>query len=213
MKAKKPSRIRPAVPVTPDRITLAALELLDNASSESALTVRSLAKRLGVKAPSLYAHVSGIDEVIDLMHGHINGSIDLSLITDTTNLSDFRSFIINYRDAYRAHPLAAALISNRGINLDHALTVYESIARFLLAVKVPTHQIMALMALLDSLVLGSAVEPFSAGFDEPIRWYRKEFPSLAECLSKTKRNGIDDAGFEMGVEAFLDLVRSQTASH
>lgn len=194
------------MPVTPDRIALAALELLDQSHLESDLTVRALASRLGVKAPSLYAHVSGIDEVIDLIHGHINACIDLTLIDGSTDLEDFRAFIVNYRNAYRAHPLAASIISNRGINLDHALNVYETIAAFLSRANVPKEKIMPLMALLDSLVLGSSVEPFSAGFNEPIRWYRKRYPTLAESLAGTARKAIDDVGFEIGVTSFLELV-------
>lgn len=210
-RVNKPKRIRPAVPVTPDRIALAALALLDQANTESELTVRALASRLGVKAPSLYAHVSGIEEVIDLVHGHINAGIDLTLITGSSDLEDFKDFIVSYRNAYRAHPLAASIISNRGINLDHALNVYEEIAAFLLRAQVPQDKIMPLMALLDSLVLGSSVEPFSAGFNEPIRWYRKDYPSLAVSLSATARRAIDELGFELGVNAFLDLVRAHTS--
>ena len=200
------------MPVTPDRIALTALELLDQATIESELTVRALASRLGVKAPSLYAHVSGIEEVIDLLHGHINAGIDLTLIESSTDLDDFKGFIVSYRNAYRAHPLAAAIISNRGINLDHALNVYEKIAAFLLRAQVAEDKIMPLMALLDSLVLGSSVEPFSAGFNEPIRWYRKSYPSLAVSLSATSRKAIDELGFELGVNAYLELVRSHQDS-
>jgi AcrR family transcriptional regulator len=200
-------RIRPEVPVTPDRIALAALELLDQAHMESDLTVRALASRLGVKAPSLYAHVSGIDEVIDLIHGHINASIDLALLDGTSDLDDFKDFIVSYRNAYRAHPLAASIISNREINLDHALRVYEEIAAFLLRVNVPADKIMPLMALLDSLVLGSAVEPFAAGFNESIRWYRKNYPTLAVSLAATSRTAIDELGFQIGANAFIELIR------
>lgn len=208
----KSQRIRPPVPVTPDRIALAALQLLDQANIESELTVRALASRLGVKAPSLYAHVSGIDEVIDLIHGHINAGIDLTLINGSTDLDDFKDFIVSYRNAYRAHPLAASIISNREINLDHALNVYEEIAAFLIRVHVPSDKIMPLMALLDSLVLGSSVEPFAAGFNEPIRWYRKSYPALAISISATARRAIDELGFELGVNAFLELVQAHMPS-
>lgn len=208
----KSQRIRPPVPVTPDRIALAALQLLDQANIESELTVRALASRLGVKAPSLYAHVSGIDEVIDLIHGHINAGIDLTLINGSTDLDDFKDFIVSYRNAYRAHPLAASIISNREINLDHALNVYEEIAAFLIRVHVPPDKIMPLMALLDSLVLGSSVEPFAAGFNEPIRWYRKSYPALAISISATARRAIDELGFELGVNAFLELVQAHMPS-
>lgn len=46
----------------PDEITAAARALLEEAGEE-ALTMRNLADRLGIKAPSLYKHVSGRREI------------------------------------------------------------------------------------------------------------------------------------------------------
>jgi len=206
---KRPTRIRPAVAVTPDRIAAAALAILDEATLESELTVRAIAARLGVKAPSLYAHVTGIDEVIEIIHSHINATIDLTILEDSLDLKDLQQFIINYRNAYRAHPVAASVITRRGINTDHALTVYEAVASFLLRVRVPQAQVMPLMALLDNLVLGSAVEPFAGSFHQPLRSYKKNYPAISASLSASKIKKIDDLGFDLGVSAFLELVASR----
>ena len=52
--------------ITRERIVAAALDLLDEAGID-AVTVRALAARLGVKAPALYWHVRGKQELLDEM--------------------------------------------------------------------------------------------------------------------------------------------------
>ena len=195
---------RPAV--TTDRIAAAALALLDEGPDETVLTMRSLAARLGVQAPSLYAHVRGMDHIHDLVHELINSGIDVSCVEGSNRLSDLAELGRRYRGAYRQHRVAASMIVSRSVNRDHALRVYEPIAGFLLRYGVPADQVLAFMALFDNLVLGSAVEPFGAGFLDPAARYRSRYPALAEALRTAQRSGIDDAAFEMGLDAYLDLV-------
>jgi len=201
------------VAVTPDRIAAAALAILDEATLESELTVRAIATRLGVKAPSLYAHVSGIDEVIQIMHRHINATIDVTILAESSDLQDLHRFMTSYRNAYRAHPVAASIITRTGINLDHALAVYEEIARYLLRINISQEQVLPLMALMDNLVLGSSVEPFSDGFQQPLRSLKKFYPAIAVSITASKLKKVDDLGFDLGVTAFLGLIASQQLRH
>ncbi len=189
---------------------MAALGILDGSTDATALTMRALAARLGVQAPSLYAHIDGIDDVLDLVHELINSSIDLSPLLEGTDLEDLRAFGRNYRDSYRRHRVAATIISARSLNQDHALRVYEAIAAFLARRGLPDNQIMPLMAMLDSVVLGSAVEPFADGFVETARTYGRQYPTIAAGLRSTRRKTIDDAGFELGLDAFLATVERLT---
>ena len=62
-----------------DDIALTALDILDS-EGLSALTMRHLAARLGVRAASLYNHVSGYDEIIDLIQDLVNQEIDLDTL-------------------------------------------------------------------------------------------------------------------------------------
>ncbi len=52
----------PRIGLTPDRVAEAAAALLDSAG-EDALTLSRLAAELGVKAPSLYNHIDGMDDL------------------------------------------------------------------------------------------------------------------------------------------------------
>jgi AcrR family transcriptional regulator len=194
--------------VTRERIAEAALGLLDEGPDEGALTMRSLATRLGVQAPSLYAHVTGMDDVHDLVHSRINSTIDLSVVQGSSDLDDFAELGRRYRAAYRAHQVAATIIITCSVNRDHALRVYEPIADFLLRYGVPAEDVMPLMAVFDNLVLGSAIQPFSAGFAGDLAEYARRYPALSLALSVGDRDRIDDLGFELGLTAFLDHVRA-----
>src|ERR1700742_778151 len=54
------------MPVTRERIVTVALELLDEAGLDG-LTLRRLADRLGIRAPTLYWHVRNKRELLDLL--------------------------------------------------------------------------------------------------------------------------------------------------
>lgn len=192
--------------MTRERIGEAALRILDGARDESALTMRSLAAELGIQAPSLYAHVSGIDDVLGLVHARINAAIDVGVADDPDPLEGLRGFAHAYRRAYAEHRVAAGAIVMRSINTGHALAVYEAAARCLQRAGVPVDRIMPCLAMLDSIALGSALEPFAAGFVEPARVYRREFPVLAASLARSSRRQLDDEGFDLGLSAFIAMV-------
>ena len=198
-------------PVTRERIAEAALGILDRAANENALTMRTLGSELGVQAPSLYAHVTGIDDVIYLVHERINATIDLTVLANPDPLVGLQEFGHLYRAAYGRHRIAASIIITRSINADHALVVYEAIAECLVRAGVPLAQVMPCMALLDTVALGSAIEPFSDGFVGPVATYRKAYPTLATALQNSHRGRVDDEGFQLGLNGFLDLVRSLSA--
>lgn len=200
------SAVRAAV--TPARIAAEALALLDEGPDETVLTMRSLAARLGVQAPSLYAHVSGMHEIHDLVHELINSMIDVSVVEGSIEPEDLAELGRRYRRAYRAHRVAASIIVSRSVNREHALRVYEAIASFLARYGVPPEHVMPLMALFDNLVLGSAVEPFEAAFSGVPVDYAARHPHLARALGATDRAAVDDVAFEWGMAAYLDLVRS-----
>jgi AcrR family transcriptional regulator len=192
--------------VTRELIGEAALAILDESKSESAFTMRVLAARLGIQAPSLYAHVSGIDDVITLVHRRINADIDTSVLAASEDLSDLRTMARSYLNCYRVHHVAATIIVSRAINEDYALAIYEPIAAFLERVGVPAPSIMPVMALLDYLVLGSAVEPFSAGFVGSAQSYDVDFPAIGRALRSSPRKHIDESGFELGMVALCATI-------
>lgn len=57
---------QPKAPLTKERIVDASLDLVDNGGISS-LSMRKIAEPLGVKAMSLYNHVSGKDEIVEAL--------------------------------------------------------------------------------------------------------------------------------------------------
>lgn len=68
------SRGRPALSV--DRILTAALELLDEQGAE-ALSMRSLAQRLGSGTATLYRHFASRSELVSMVIDHVLGEVEL----------------------------------------------------------------------------------------------------------------------------------------
>ncbi|WP_166352677.1 TetR/AcrR family transcriptional regulator C-terminal domain-containing protein [Phytoactinopolyspora limicola] len=62
-------------PLTRERIVEAAIDILDR-DGASALTMRRVAERLHVAAPSLYWHVKTKDDILDLAVDHVFAEID-----------------------------------------------------------------------------------------------------------------------------------------
>ena len=192
--------------LTPERIAAAALEILDGAADETALTARSLAKKLGVSAPSLYAHVAGMEEILNLVHESINATIDMTPLIGSDREEDFREVCHRYRNAYRAHRVASTIIASRSINREHALRVYEPLAAYLVARGVEDKLVMPVMAMLDNLIMGSSVQPYAEGFIGDSSEYLPDNPALAAGLQATNRADIDDVGFAIGLDAACRII-------
>lgn len=110
LRPRRASRGEP--PLTLPRIVEAAVALLDEEGIDR-LTMRRLAERLGVGAPSFYWHVDTKDDVIDLAVDAIFGEVP----PGTGNSARWRDDIIAVLSAWRAamlrHPWAAAVPARR----------------------------------------------------------------------------------------------------
>lgn len=89
--------------VTRDSLADAAVALLDR-EGRKALTMRRLAADLDITAASLYSHISGKDDLIELVVERVLGGVQLPASTDL--IAGF----VAYRRALLAHPEAALLI-------------------------------------------------------------------------------------------------------
>lgn len=76
MREARPTGARKRGPLSRDRIVRAAVQLADVAGIE-AVSMRSVAKRLGVEAMSLYNHVGGKDDLLAAMTDHVVEEIAL----------------------------------------------------------------------------------------------------------------------------------------
>ncbi|MGW6915176.1 TetR/AcrR family transcriptional regulator C-terminal domain-containing protein [Kitasatospora sp. NPDC054939] len=196
-------------------IARAALDVVDAAGPDG-LTMRALADRLGVKAASLYNHLSGKDELIDALADLVNAEIDLAALegvaADGTDWADaVATYARGYRAVFLRHPNTIALLARRRVEADRQLLGYDTLLAALGRAGLPPADAAEAAAALDYLVLGSALETFTAGFTRDPADYRPRYPALAGALEasagRTVRigaGGLDERGFDLALRLLLD---------
>jgi AcrR family transcriptional regulator len=101
-----PRDAAPRVPLSRERVLRAAIALADEGGIE-ALSMRKLAKELGVEAMSLYNHVAGKD---DLLAGITDTVLsEMELPSDGDWKDDLRQYAVSAHDVLNRHPWACNL--------------------------------------------------------------------------------------------------------
>ncbi|MCH0543116.1 TetR/AcrR family transcriptional regulator C-terminal domain-containing protein [Streptomyces sp. MUM 203J] len=188
-------------------IARAALQLLTEEGPE-ALKMRTLADRLGVRGASLYHHVASKDDVLDAASELINEEIDLAPLDHPEWREGVTVYARGYRQVYLRHWNVIALVARRRVEADRALRGYDKLLETLTGAGCTPAQAAEAAAALDYLVLGSALETFTAGFARAPDGYRPGHPSLAAALDGAGAApgglaSLDDRGFERGLAALL----------
>ncbi|QGV78129.1 TetR/AcrR family transcriptional regulator [Streptomyces ficellus] len=200
---------RPSQPLlSRESIARTALELLEELGPQ-ALTMRALAQRLGVRGASLYHHVASKDDLLDAALERINEDIDLGPLDDPRWREGIATYARGYRRVYLRHPHMIALVARRRVEADKALRGYDALIAALVRAGCTPAGAAEVAAALDYLVLGSALETFTAGFTRTPDGYRPAHPSLAAALEEAAAEpsglpGLDDRGFETGLALLLD---------
>jgi AcrR family transcriptional regulator len=206
-------------PLSRERVLRGAVSVAD-ASGIGSLTMRSLARELGVKPMSLYYYVANKDEILDAIVDVVFGEIELPS-PDGNWRAEMRRRAISARSALRRHPWAIGLMESRAIpgpaTLRHHEATIATLRRAGFSVQMTAHA----YALIDSYVYGFALQetalPFKpetvAEVAEPIarRMPADEFPYFAEMVTELIMTPGYDFGneFEFGLGVILDaLTRS-----
>jgi AcrR family transcriptional regulator len=109
---KRPARGRPRSPVLGDqKILLCALRLADERGID-ALSMRTIAGKLGVEAMSLYNHVSGKDHILDGIVDLVIAEIRAPAVGGDWKMS-MRQWALSSHEVLLRHPWAAVLIESR----------------------------------------------------------------------------------------------------
>jgi AcrR family transcriptional regulator len=103
---------RPRKPLNKERVLRAALVLAD-AEGIDALSMRRLAKELGVEAMSLYNHVANKDEILDGIVDLVAGEFELPSGAGDWKTA-MRRHLISARDVLLRHRWATALWMRQG---------------------------------------------------------------------------------------------------
>lgn len=147
---------RPSKPkLSPDAIASAALELVDK---HGEFTLPQLAKALSVTASSLYNHVAGKDEIIELMRGRAMSAISLPDGDSGRWQETVRQIATSYWESYSKHPRLIPLLTSHTVRDRTTLRVYDALAQTLAQAGFPPADRLHAITIIDSFVLGSALD-------------------------------------------------------
>ncbi len=120
------SRRVPRNTLSRDRIVEAALALLD-AEGFEAVTMPSLAKRLGVGTMSLYRHVADKDDLINAVAERVLTGVAVP----DGDPADWEGRVVGYlralRDAALAHPALSRILAERGLTVGPVFRQLEAV--------------------------------------------------------------------------------------
>jgi AcrR family transcriptional regulator len=155
----------PRTPLSTERVLQAAVKLADREGVGS-LTMRRLAKQLGVEAMSLYHHVPGKQALLDGMVDLVFGEIELPA-DDGDWKAAMRRRAVSAREVLGRHPWAIALMESRRTpgpaNLRHHDAVLGCLRRAGFPVALTAHA----YSILDAYIYGFALQEASLPFDTP----------------------------------------------
>lgn len=114
---------RPAL--TRERVVAEALAVI-NAQGVPALTMRSLATRLGVVPGALYRHVRNKEQLHDLVLDEILAEVDRRIDTDAPWTDQTTTLAQRLRSVLEDHPGVAGLLKHREPLTPHSLALAEA---------------------------------------------------------------------------------------
>jgi AcrR family transcriptional regulator len=201
-----------------ERVLRAAIRLADEGGIES-LTMRKLARKLGVEAMSLYNHVAGKSDLVEGMVDVVVAEIELP--EDGEWDAAIRACAISAHDAFIRHPWAPSLVvssTNPRIEGNPRLRYMEWLLRRLRKAGFSAELTYHAYHALDSHILGftlwqlghsAAAQGFAenADFRAEIlgRLRAHDLGHLAEHAEQHFEGGVgDQSEFEFGLDLILD---------
>lgn len=204
-------------PVDSRRVLDRALVVADSEGIE-AVSMRRLARELGVEAASLYHHVSGKDSILDGLVDLVSAEIALPPPTDDWR-QPIRQRAHHTRTVLRRHPWAVSLMASRTTPGPATLRVLEAGIRCLreggFSVRATAHAISAIDSYVHGFVLQEVNLPFRdeselAAMTGAImdQFPAADFPHLFEMtVEHVLQPGYDHGmEFDVGLEMVLDGV-------
>lgn len=194
---------RPSVPLLDqDKIRDAALALIDTQGLEK-LSMRNLAKSLGVQAASLYSHYPNKGAVMDAVANVIARKVDTSGF-DLGWEEGLRIWANSYRGAILQHPNAAPIVAAGVRERSDFLAMADAVHGGLLRHDWPPRYATMIAAAVKYLVLGAASTSFGGGFPNDAQVYLDRYPNLVEAHRlHAHAESIDRGSFELAVTALI----------
>lgn len=194
----------------------AALGLAD-ARGFDAISMRNIAKQLGVEAMSLYNHVANKEDVVDGLVDIVFGEIEVAAPGSVDWRTAMRERADSVRAALNRHPWAVGLMEGRMSPGPESMRTHDAVLGCLRESGFSFRAAVHAYSLMDAYVYGFALQerglPFDASEDTArvMEQQRRNvpemdrFPYLVEAAAEFAQAGYDyDAEFAFGLDVILD---------
>ncbi len=206
---------RPRRRLSRERVVRAGMEQADESGLE-ALTMRTLAEKLGVAPMALYRHVADKDDLIDAMVEAVFAEIGVPAAGgDWTTAMRRRALAV--REALSRHRWAIGLMESRRIPGPANLRHHDAVIGRLRAAGFGIEMTAEAYSLLNSYIYGFALTAMNLPFETTAevasltrdllqRLPVHEYPNYAEFITEhAMKPGYDHEGqFEYGLDVILD---------
>lgn len=197
---------RPKAPLlSADRIADTAMALIEQRRPYG---VNAIARELGVTPSSLYNHVRGRDEIVELMRTRLVDRYSLDPEGDEWDVFLGKAVRLQRR-MYGEHPFLVPLIVDQVITDRSTLLWYDRIATALSTAGFPDDEVLRAITLIDAFSIGFGLD--LAGPEAP--WGEAQgAEALARAVDAGPRGRArSDETFEWGLELLLDALRQRRA--
>ena len=167
------SKAAPQVALTRERIVEAAVSLADDRGID-ALSMRAVAKEVGVEAMSLYHHLANKEALLDGMVDAVFGEIELPAPGDAWP-GAMRARARSARAALRRHPWAIGLMDSRRSPGPATLRHHDAVLGCLIEGGLSLEMAGHAVAMIDAYVYGFVLQELALPFETS-----EEMEELAE---------------------------------
>jgi len=185
-------------------IIAAALEMSDASTGDlEAVTVRSLASRLGVGAMTLYGYFRSKDDILDAVADHVMGTLEMPDVPDESPEDAIRFVAAAFLRLMSEHPSVVALLASRTTRSRESLrAAMESVLRRLVSAGIPAPLAVHCYGFLIQHAMGFTT------YQNPRPWGGEMSPEVAELRRQQEHfyAALPATDFPLVVEWATDLV-------
>lgn len=197
-------------------IARAALKLVE---TKGDFTIPGVAAALKVNPSSLYHHLpGGRSEIVHRMREELYARIDLAPLVDAgvSPLDRLRTWMREVRAALANAPSVVTVLVASPVQDPRTLEIYETLFVILRDAGVPADDRVAFSAMIDAVVLGSAID---AGSPAPL-WRPTPAPDSSEAVTASPlselvgvaASGDDRSRVQKGLDLAVETVVAAVAS-
>jgi len=207
---------RTRTPLNRDRVLKAALDLADTRGFED-LTMRKLAKELGVEAMSLYNHVRNKEDLLAGLVDIVFGEIEVAEPGSADWRTAMRERSLSMREALLRHPWAIGLMEGRARPGPENIRYHNAVVGCLREGGFAFREAVHAMSALDAYTYGFALQERGLPFETPEESAQvmdaqraqvpdmDSYPYLVEVATELQKAGYDYAKeFAFGLDLILD---------